>query len=127
MRLYRGTRFYKDSGKRVRDETNRRRGGWKHFGNLIQHFFTVFVSAMSVGDVELGKVKFGLFFLSNKTSDGFQSTTPFDLLVTFIDVLRYQRSQHAKAQQQDMQTALQAMSQMAAVIHHQTFRRGWAT
>ena len=54
MRIFRGTRFYKDSGKRVRDETNRRRGGVKHFGNLIQQVFAVFVSAVSVGDVELG-------------------------------------------------------------------------
>lgn len=34
LRIFRGTRYYRDSGKRVRDETNRRRGGQKRLGNV---------------------------------------------------------------------------------------------
>ena len=45
LRWFRNTRFYADSGKRVRDEWNRRRGGWKRLGTaaVLQVFVFMFV------------------------------------------------------------------------------------
>ena len=45
LRWFRNTRFYADSGKRVRDESNRRRGGWKRLGTaaVLQVFVFMFV------------------------------------------------------------------------------------
>lgn len=101
-RLFNGFKFWKDTGKRVRGDDNRRRGG--------QKYLVVF----QYGHVFLFLCCCKTFLILSHHKCYMQETTSSCLVWTS---LRYQKQQFNRDQREHMSTALTALAKMADVVH----------